>query len=129
MKVRVLITLFLVITSCKNVTEKETEQVKIVIDSTGLKIKTTKKQSENLNLTSFLENPIDLQEFKKKKKSSLSTVKNGTEYYWNPKIKDSIFYSYLFLPNDPFQSKIEQLEIVVFKFGGNKHTWETTLKS
>jgi hypothetical protein len=124
MRIQVLITFLLVFISCKNVAEKENEQVQIVTDSTGLKIETVEKQIENSNLTSFLENPIDLQEFKKKKKQSLSTVTNGAEYYWNPKINDSIHYLYSFLPNDPFQSKIEQLEIVVFKFGKNKHSWE-----
>ena len=124
MKIQVLITLFLFFISCKNVTEKESEKTQIIIDSTGLKIETVEKQIENSNLTSFLENPIDLQEFKKKKKQSLSTVMNGAEYYWNPKINDSIHYLYSFLPNDRFQSKIEQLEIVVFKFGKNKHSWE-----
>jgi len=44
MKIRVLITLFIVFISCKNVTEKETEQGEIVIDSIGLKIKTVEKQ-------------------------------------------------------------------------------------
>ncbi|MWW26906.1 hypothetical protein [Algibacter lectus] len=117
-------TLFLVFISCKNVTNKETEQVQIVVDSTGLKIETVEKNSGNLRLTSFLENPIDLQDFKSKKKQSLSTVMNGKEYYLNPKINDSILYLYSFLPNVPFQSKIEQLEIVVFKFGKNKHSWE-----
>ena len=45
-------------------------------------------------------------------------------YYWNPKFNDSIFYSYTFLPNDSFKSKIELLEIIVFKYGKNKHSWE-----
>ena len=124
MKIRVLTTLLLVLISCKNVTKKETEQVQLVVDSTGLKIETVEKNSENLKLTSFLENPIDLQEFKTKKQQSLSTVVNRKEYYLNPKINDSILYLYSFLPNDPFQSKIEQLEIVIFKFGKNKHSWE-----
>jgi len=125
MKIRVLTTLFLVLISCKNVTKKETEQVQIVVDSTDLKIETVEKNSGNLKLTSFLENPIDLQEFKTNKKRALSTVVNRKEYYLNPKINDSsILYLYSFLPNNHFQSKIEQLEIVVFKFGKNKHSWE-----
>ena len=85
MKIRVLTILFLVFISCKNVTEKETE--KFEIDSTELKIEKSEKQFENIKLTSFLENPIDLQEFKKKKSSNVTTsVTNGMEYYFHPKL-------------------------------------------
>ena len=98
MKIGVLSILFLVFLSCKNATEKETEQVQIVVDSTGLKIETVEKNSENLKLTSFLENPIDLQEFKTKKNRNVTTsVNNGLEYQYHPKINDSIFYGYNFI--------------------------------
>ena len=98
MKIRVLTTLFLVFISCKNVTEKESEQVQIVVDSTGLKIQTIEKKPENLVLTSFLEIPIDLQEFKKQKNRNVTTtVTNGMNYHYHPKNKDSIFYSYNFI--------------------------------
>ncbi|PWK16765.1 hypothetical protein LX78_02946 [Xanthomarina spongicola] len=124
MKIRVLTTLFLVFISCKNVTEKETEQVQIVVDSTGLKIETVEKNSENLKLTSFLENPIDLQEYKRKKGMRVTTsVTSGTEYYFNPKNKDSIFYVYYY-PAENFDDPRKIDQIVVFKYGENKHKYE-----
>ncbi|GAA3592638.1 hypothetical protein Q4Q39_05705 [Flavivirga amylovorans] len=45
MKIQVLTILFLAFMSCKNVTEKETEEVQIVVDSTELIIKTDEKQN------------------------------------------------------------------------------------
>jgi len=123
MKIRFLTTLFLVFISCKNLTDKETEQVQIVVDSTELKIETTEKQIGNSKLNSFLENPLDLQGFKKKKKRDVTTsVSNGKEYYFNPKNKDSIFYSYFF--PDFKKESINIDEIVVFKYGKNRHTYE-----
>ena len=104
-------------------TEKETDQLQIVVDSTGLKIKTTEKQSENLKLTSFLENPIDLQEFKKKKNRNVTTsVNNGLKYQYHPKINDSIFYGYNFITDSIGPKGIN--EVVVFKYGENKHKYE-----
>ena len=78
MKFRVLIILLLAFLSCKNTVEKEPEKVQIVVDSTGLKIEKVDTQIKNSKLISFLENPIDLQEFKKMKKQSLSSVTNGS---------------------------------------------------
>src|SRR5690606_35778379 len=102
MKIRVLIILFLAFLSCKNATEKQTDEVQIVVDSTRLKIEKVEKKSENLNLTSFLENPIDLQKFKEKKSRNVTTsVTNGAEFYFNPKTKDSIFYVYYY-PTEKF---------------------------
>ena len=104
--------------------EKEAEQVKIVVDSTGLKIEKAEKPTKNTKLISFLENPIDLQEFKKKKGMRFTTsVTNGTEYYFNPKIKDSIFYGYYY-PAEKFDDPRKTDQIVVFKFGKNKHRYE-----
>ncbi|WCO00271.1 hypothetical protein [Psychroserpens ponticola] len=123
MKIRFLTTLFLVFISCKNVTVKETEKVEIKIDSTELKIEKAEKQSENLKLNSFLENPIDLQEFKTKKNRNVTTsVNNGLEYQYHPKIKDSIFYGYNFITNNIGAKGAN--EIVVFKYGENKHKYE-----
>ncbi len=123
MKIQILIILFLVFISCKNVTKKETEQVKIIVDSTELKIKTSKKKSGNLKLNSFLESPINLQEFKKKKKRNVTTsVANGMNYYFNPKFSDSIFYGYNFITKNIRQNGINK--IIVFKYGKNKHTYE-----
>ncbi len=104
-------------------TEKQTEKVEIKIDSTELKIEKSEKHPENLKLNSFLENPIDLQEFKKKKNRDVTTsVNNGLEYQYHPKINDSIFYGYNFLTEDIGTKGIN--EIVVFKYGENKHRYE-----
>ncbi|WP_452231350.1 hypothetical protein [Lacinutrix sp. MEBiC02595] len=104
-------------------TDKETEQVQIVVDSTGLKIEKVENYIGNSKLHSFLENPLDLQEFKTKKKRDVTTsVSNGKAYYFNPKNKDSIFYSYFFPDFKKESIKID--EIVVFKYGKNKHTYE-----
>ena len=48
MKIRVLTILFLALLSCKNATEKKTEQVQIIVDSTELKVKTTEKAIANI---------------------------------------------------------------------------------
>jgi len=123
MKIRILTTLFLVFISCKNVTDKETEQIEIVIDSTALKIRTVEKQPKNLKLTSFLENPIDIQEFKKKKNRNVTTsVTNGMNYYFNPKFSDSIFYVYNFITENIGQNGVNK--IIVFKYGENKHKFK-----
>ncbi len=125
MKFGVLISIFLVFISCKNVTEKkkETEQTRIAVDSLGLKIKTVEKRTENANLVSFLENPLDLQEFKIKKKRIVTTsVTNGMEYHFNPKLSDSLFYNYYYhyISQTPRSSN----QITVFKYGQNKHTYD-----
>ena len=78
----------------------------------------------NTNLIVFLENPIDLQDFKKKKGMRFTTsVTNGTEYYFNPKIKDSLFYVYYY-PAEKFEDSREIDQIIVFKHGENKHRYE-----
>jgi len=124
MKIRVLTILFLTFLSCKNATEKETEQVQIIVDSTGLKIEKAEKSTENSKLIAFLENPIDLQDFKKKKGMRFTTsVTNGTEYYSNPKIKDSIFYAYYY-PSENLADSKKIDHLVVFKYGENKHRYE-----
>ena len=48
MKIRVLTILVLAFLSCKNATEKETEQIQIIVDSTELKVKATEKQIEDI---------------------------------------------------------------------------------
>ena len=123
MRIEILILLFFAFISCKNAAEKDSEQVQIVVDSTGLKIKTVEVRTENSNLISFLENPIDLQKFKKKKKMRVTTsVTSGTDYYHNPKISDSIFYVYYYPSEKIIPNEIDQF--VVFKNGKNKHTYE-----
>jgi len=124
MKITVLTTLFLVFLGCKNATEKQTEEVQINVDSSGLKIEKVEKKSENLNLISFLENPINLQKFKENKNGNVTTsVTNGTEFYFNPKTKDSIFYVYYY-PAENFDNSREIDQIVVLKQGKNKHNYE-----
>ena len=125
MKIRILTTLFLVFISCKNVTEKETEQVEILIDSTELKTEIVNKPTENFNLNSFLENPIDLQSFKKSKNINYTTtgVSSGMNYHFHPKIKDSIFYTYNY-PTENFTDSKRIDQVLVFKYGNNKHTYD-----
>ena len=118
---KILTILFLIFLSCENATEKQIEVVPVRIDSTRLNIE---KQSENSNLISFLENPIDLQKFKENKNRNVTTgVTNGTEFYFNPTIKDSIFYVYYY-PADNFDNTREIDQVVVFKHGKNKHNYE-----
>jgi hypothetical protein len=75
------------------------------------------------NLIEFLENPINLLDFKKKKEMLFTTsVTNGNEYYFNPKINDSIFYAYNYPDFKKESNKINQF--VVFKHGKNKHSYE-----
>lgn len=72
MKLGSLIILFLVCLSCKN--DNEHKNTSNSTNSERLEIVPEPDRDEkenhekNLNLTSFLENPIDLQEFKNKKK-------------------------------------------------------------
>ena len=123
MKIRVLTILFLVFFSCKNATEKETEQIQIVVDSTELKMEKAENPTENSKLISFLENPIDLQKFKSKNNGNVTTsVNNGLKYQYHPAINDSIFYGYNFITDSIGPKGIN--EIVVFKYGENKHRFE-----
>jgi hypothetical protein len=124
MKIRVLTILFLAFLSCKNVTENETEEVQIVVDSTELKIEKAEKPTKNSKLISFLENPIDLQDYKTIKGKSLSSVTNGLNYHYHPNIKDSIFYKYSAFPADSTWSEMESVWITVFKFGDKRHSWD-----
>lgn len=82
---------------------------------------------ENIPITQeklirFLENPIDLQEFKKKKTRYVTTtVTNGKNYHFQPGINNSIFYSYNFIVENSSPLRIN--EVIVFKYGENKHTF------
>jgi hypothetical protein len=125
MKLGSLIILFLVCLSCKNENENKSnstnsERFELVPEPDKDE---REKYEKNLNLTSFLENPIDLQEFKNKTKRDVTTtVTNGLKYYFHPKINDSIFYSYNFISTVNRQLEIN--EIVVFKYGKNQHNYE-----
>ena len=104
-------------------TEKKTENIEIKTDSTELKTEKAEKKAENIKLNSFLENPINLQEFKKTKNRNVTTsVNNGLNYQYHPKINDSIFYSYNFITENIGRKGINK--IIVFKYGENKHRYE-----
>ena len=89
MKIRILTTLFLVFISCKNVTKKENEKEKNVIDSTEIKSKSTNKEQENLISYGIWISTIDC----------LSTVEiNGKKWifkYKNVKTTTDDYYEYL----------------------------------
>ena len=93
------------------------------VNKTELVSESQSENDLNSNLVEFLDNPIDLLDFKKKKGMEFTTsVTSGTEYYYQPRIKDSIFYVYYY-PNFKKESiKIDQF--VVFKHGKNKQTYE-----
>lgn len=77
----------------------------------------------NKKLIKFLESPIDLQEFKNMKKMRFTTsVTNGMNYYFHPKVNDSIFYSYYYPSEKIIPQEIDK--IIVFKYGENKHTYK-----
>lgn len=77
----------------------------------------------NPKLMKFLSNPIDLVEFKKKNNGYVTTtVTNGKEYYYHPKINDSILYSYNYITDNDRSKGVN--EVIVFKFGENKHKFD-----
>ncbi len=131
MKIGILMILFLTFLSCKDVTERKpnepnSERFELLPEPD----KTEKeKYLKNLNLTSLLENPIDLQKFKKLKNRNYITtgLRNGTDYYFEPKIKDSIFYTYNY-PTENFTDTKRIDQIVVLKHGKNKHTYEDEIE-
>jgi len=88
-------------------------------------VKSKNEPANNTKLASFLENPIDLQSFKKVKNINYTTtsVSNGMDYHFQPIIKDSIFYTYNYpVKNFTDSNKIDQ--VIVFKHGKNKHTYD-----
>ncbi len=127
MKIGILTILFLAFLSCKDVTERKPNES----NSNRFELLPEPDKAEkekylkNQNLISLLENPIDLQKFKKSKNINYTTtgVSNGTNYYFEPKIKDSIFYTYNY-PTENFTDSKRIDQIVVFKHGKNKHTYE-----
>jgi hypothetical protein len=125
MKIGILIILLLVSSSCKDSTENNSDSTKtdrfelLPYPDSAEQEKYLKSQ----NLTSFLENPIDLQKFKSKKNRNVTTsVTNGLRYQYHPAINDSIFYGYNFITDSIGPKGIN--EIVVFKYGENKHRFE-----
>ena len=127
MKIGILTILFLTFLSCKEVTKNNSDSTKTdrfellpYPDSDE-----QEKYIKSKKLTEFLEKPIDLQRFKKSKNRNYTTtsVSNGTGYYFEPKIKDSIFYTYNY-PTENFADSKRIDQIIVFKHGKNKHTYE-----
>jgi hypothetical protein len=97
---------------------EQIENVTVVVEN-----QQTESKTKN-NLIEFLENPIDLLAFKQKKGMQFTTsVTSGTEYHFNPKIKDSTFYVYYY-PAENFDDPRKIDQIVVFKYGENKHKYE-----
>tara|TARA_R110000787_G_scaffold28923_5_gene78815 strand:- start:63925 stop:64332 length:408 start_codon:yes stop_codon:yes gene_type:complete len=85
-----------------------------------------RNQNWTLKLIEFLEKPIDLQKFKKKKdRDVITSLNNGLEYQYHSKIKDSVFYGYNFLTEDLGTKGIN--EIVVFKYVEHKYEDETEI--
>lgn len=126
MKIGTLTILFLAFLSCKDVTERKPNES----NSDRFELlpypdsDEQEKYLKSKKLTEFLENPIDLLSFKEKKEMRFTTsVTNGTEFYFNPKIKDSIFYVYYY-PAEKFDDARKIDQIIVFKHGENKHRYE-----
>lgn len=127
MRLGILIILFLVYLSCNNKIESKSKPSK----SEGVELLPEQDKAEkenylkNLNLTSLLKNPINLQKFKKSKNSDCTTssIRSGTGYYFKPKITNSILYSYNY-PVEKFTDHKSINQMVVFKYGKNKHKYE-----
>ncbi|PKG52288.1 hypothetical protein CXF54_04260 [Olleya sp. 1-3] len=95
------------------------------VTKTELVSKSQPRSGLNSNLVAFLDNPIDLLDFKKKKGMHFTTgVTSATKYYYQPRIKDSIFYVYNYPDFEKESIKIDQF--VVFKHGKNKHNYKDT---
>ena len=127
MRIGILILLILVIIGCKDSNEnnsasKKTDRFELLPYPDSAE---QEKYVKSQNLTLFLEKPIDLQKFKKSKNRNYTTTiaSNGTDYYFKPKIKDSIFYTYNY-PTENFTDAKRIDQIVVFKHGENKHTYQ-----
>ncbi|MBR9847606.1 MAG: hypothetical protein GYB35_16565, partial [Algicola sp.] len=126
MKIGTLTILFLAFLSCKDVTERKPNES----NSDRFELlpypdsDEQEKYLKSKKMTEFLEKPIDLQKFKNSKKRNYTTtsVSIGTDYYFEPKIKDSIFYTYNY-PTENFNESKRIDQIVVFKYGKNKHTY------
>ncbi|WP_197022129.1 hypothetical protein [Sediminibacter sp. Hel_I_10] len=72
----------------------------------------------------FSKNPIDILAYKKKKEMRFTTsITSGTEFYFKPKIEDSIFYVYYY-PAEKFDDPKKIDQIIVYKHRENKHKYE-----
>lgn len=82
------------------------------------------KYYQNLNLNTFLESPINLEEFKKRKQTKFtSTVSNKKVYYSLPKVSDSIFFIYSY-PTKKDTETINRInQLIVLKSGKKKHSY------
>ena len=127
MKIGILTILFLAFLSCKDVTERKKNEP--ISDRFELLPEPDKSEKEkylkNQNLISFLENPINLKKFKESKSRNHTTtvVINEKYYYLEPKIKDSIFYTYNY-PTENFTDSKRIDQVIVLKHGKNKNKYE-----
>ena len=114
-----LIIIFLIsslIFSCNQTEKKDIEKTESQINSPNFN-----KEINNSELNLFLENPIDLIDYKNHQKNWTSTVSSGQPYYEKFEFKDSIFYSYNYVIEKLDLKRLD--EIIVFKFGENKHRY------
>jgi len=119
-KLIIILTTVSLIFGCNQRKNLNNEKVEIHIDSMGLKIVKKNKKS-NSELISFLENPIDLIDYKNQKKNWTSSGFNGFSYYYSPQKRDSIYYAYTY-PNDN-ENPMRFDKIIVFKYGENKQIY------
>ena len=117
-KVAVLTILFLSFLSCKIATKKETVPVQTVINFQEPDTVLVDKYSV---LASFLKQPFYLRAYKAKMDMFTTTFTRNPEYAFNPKLNDSIYYSYNFPTKKTGPKKVN--EIIVFKYGANKHRY------
>ncbi|MCD2259770.1 hypothetical protein [Psychroserpens luteolus] len=94
-------------------------------ETSELVVEVKPQTTPNLKLAEFLEHPIDLHDFKNSKDINYTTtgVTNGKSYYFQPNIKDSIFYLYNY-PTENFTDVKRIDQIIVFKHGKKKHTYD-----
>lgn len=123
MRVKIFLIFLISVFGCKNTPDKAPANQQKSVDNTEIDSVLSQQTLQTFKLISFLENPLDLQNFKAKKMRNVTTsVTNGLYYYYNPAINDSIFYSYNFITDTIGPKGIN--DIVVFKHGALKHSYD-----
>lgn len=120
MKIYTLI-LILILLSCKKQEGTGMKEIKVIISPDSLNVKTIQKTTKNHTLTTFLENPINLKEYKNKKTLVTTSVANGLAYPLHPNRKDSVFYKYYYVNATTLK---KYANILVFKYGKGKHNYD-----
>jgi len=115
-KIKTIIFLIILLTfSCKQKEQKDLDKNQSQIDSINLNEKIHKSE-----LSLFLENPIDLINYKKGKTDWTSSGgTSGFLYYFNPQKENGMYYNYYY-PNDN-SSPINFDNLVVYKIDKNKY--------